>query len=175
MAFFKDTVAGTREGIAPQHNPLPREPERPVGSEVLRRTVEPAEARPHAPARAEAKESLIAADLTIEGKIEGAGNVRIAGRFKGDVQVQGNLTIESGAHLAGQVKARQVTIGGELQGNIDGATKVEILETGALIGDVKAGSLTVAAGSRMRGQVEFGWTDKAAPKTEIPRGNGPSA
>ncbi|MGH8211848.1 MAG: polymer-forming cytoskeletal family protein, partial [Rhodanobacteraceae bacterium] len=30
-------------------------------------------------------ESLIAPDIAIEGKIEGAGHVRIAGRFKGDV------------------------------------------------------------------------------------------
>ena len=43
------------------------------------------------------KESLIASDLTIEGKIEGAGSVRIAGKFKGDVNVQGDLTIEAGA------------------------------------------------------------------------------
>ena len=42
-------------------------------------------------ARGELKESLIAADLTIEGKIEGSGHVRIAGSFKGDVNVQGNL------------------------------------------------------------------------------------
>ena len=53
--------------------------------------------------RGPAKESLIAADLTIEGKIEGAGHVRIAGRFKGDVNVQGNVTIEQGAHVTGQV------------------------------------------------------------------------
>ena len=42
------------------------------------------------------KESLIAADLTIEGKVEGSGSVRIAGQFKGDVNVQGDLTIEAG-------------------------------------------------------------------------------
>jgi hypothetical protein len=30
-----------------------------------------------------------------------------------------------------------------------------------IAGDVKAGSLAVAAGSRMRGQVEFGWDEKA--------------
>ena len=29
-----------------------------------------------------------------------------------------------------------------------------------LTGDLKAGSLTVSAGSRMRGKVEFGWDDK---------------
>ena len=113
---------------------------------------------------AQLKESLIAADLTIEGKIEGTGHVRIAGRFNGDVNVQGNLTIETGAKLTGGVRAQKVIVAGELEGNIESAQKVEVLESGALIGDVKAGSLTVAAGSRMRGQVEVGWGDKHAGK-----------
>jgi cytoskeletal protein CcmA (bactofilin family) len=107
------------------------------------------------------KESLIAADLTIEGKIEGAGHMRIAGRFKGDVHVDGDLTVDPGAHLTGQVYARTVTIAGELHGNIAGAVRVEVQESGLIVGDVKAGTLTVAAGSRIRGQVECGWEDKS--------------
>ena len=109
----------------------------------------------------QAKESLIASDLTIEGKIEGAGHVRIAGRFKGDVNVQGDLTLDAGAKLTGSVRARKVVIAGELEGNIDGAQRVELLQGGVLVGDVKAGTLTVAAGARMRGQVDFGWEDKS--------------
>jgi cytoskeletal protein CcmA (bactofilin family) len=108
----------------------------------------------------EPKESLLAAGLTIEGKIEGSGHVRIAGSFKGDVHVQGNLTIESGAKVTGGVRANTVVIGGELEGNIDAASRVELLQTGVLNGDLKAGSLTVAAGSRMRGRAEFGWDEK---------------
>ncbi len=98
--------------------------------------------------------------MTIEGKIEGSGHVRIAGNFKGDVHVQGNLTIESGAKVTGGVRANTVVIGGELEGNIDAASRVELLQTGVLNGDLKAGSLTVAAGSRMRGRAEFGWDEK---------------
>ena len=173
MAFFKDTVSGVQP-VAPTREAPPREPDRPVvAAESPRRPVEVPE--PRSSPRTEFKESVISADLTIEGKIEGNGHVRIAGRFKGDIQVQGNLTIESGAHLTGQVKAKQVTIGGELQGNIDGAGRVEILETGVLVGDVKAGSVTIAAGSRMRGQIEFGWGEKGAPKAEFPRGTGSAA
>jgi len=113
-------------------------------------------------ARVEQRESVIASDLSIEGKIEGAGHVRIAGKFKGDVRVDGNLTIDQGAQLTGQVSAAVVTVAGELQGNIIQAKRVELLDSGIIAGDVKAGSLTVAAGSRMRGQVEFGWEEKGS-------------
>lgn len=127
----------------------------------------PSAAATPTPARAaarEVKESLIASDLTIEGKIQGTGHVRIAGQFKGDVNVEGDLTIEKGAKLTGGVRASKVTVAGELEGNIESAQRVELLESGLIAGDVKAGSLTVAAGSRMRGQVEFGWEDKAGRK-----------
>lgn len=117
--------------------------------------------------RGDGKESLIASDITIEGKIEGAGHVRIAGRFKGDVHVQGNLTIEQGARLTGEVRANTVIVGGELEGNIEAASRVELQQSGVLIGDLKAGSLIVAAGSRMRGRAEFGWEDTAATAQPI--------
>lgn len=127
-------------------------------------------------AQRELRESLIASEITIEGKIQGSGHVRLAGRFKGDVHVQGNLAIENGAKLTGGVHAATVTIGGELEGNIDSASRVELLETGVLNGDLKAGSLTVAAGSRMRGQVEFGWDDQApALKSSIVKTGGITA
>ena len=114
------------------------------------------------------KESLIAADITIEGKIEGGGSVRIAGKFKGDVKVQGDLTIEAGAKLTGGVRADKVTIAGELEGNVEQSSHVDLLQTGVVMGDLKAGSLTVAAGARMRGQAEFGWDDGKGSKAGKP-------
>ena len=109
-------------------------------------------------------ESLIAADIMIEGKIEGAGSVRIAGKFKGDVNVQGDLTIESGAKLVGSVRAEKVTVAGELEGNVESAAQINVLASGAVIGDVKAGSVTIASGARMRGAVNFGWDDSKPAK-----------
>jgi cytoskeletal protein CcmA (bactofilin family) len=110
------------------------------------------------------KESVLGAALTIEGKIEGTGDVRIAGRFKGDVRVDGNLTIEPGAHIGGEISADTVTIGGEVEGNVNASTRVTLLETGQLAGDLTAKSLTVAAGSRMRGRAEFGWDELETTK-----------
>jgi cytoskeletal protein CcmA (bactofilin family) len=164
MALWKDTNPGTGPtATAPgtASTPHPREPEKtnvaPLSPDLGRRP---------APQRGEAKESHISADLTIEGKIVGSGHVSIAGRFKGDVQVDGNVSLEAGARLEGHVKAVVVRVGGELIGNIENAKRVELLETGVINGDVKAGSLTVAAGSRMRGQVEFGYEGEARAKSE---------
>ena len=128
MAIWKDPTPAKAE---PARFDAPPPGELPV-------TMPTANAATPTPIRAvdsPARESVIAADLTIEGKIEGAGHVRIAGKFKGDVKVQGNLTIEQG---------------------------------GVINGDLKAGSLTVAAGSRIRGHIECGWDKdgKSAAKTE---------
>ena len=112
--------------------------------------------------RLDVKETLIASGLSIEGKIAGTGHVRIAGQFKGDVQVDGNLHIEPGAKHQGEVRASTVTVSGELTGNI-GAKHIDVTATGVIVGDVKADTITVASGSRMRGHVEFGWGDGIAP------------
>jgi len=115
----------------------------------------------------EARESIIAAEITIEGKIDGAGHVRLAGRFKGDVHIDGDLTVEAGAKLTGSIRAHSVAIAGEVEGNIESASRVELLESGILNGDLKAGTLTVAAGSRMRGRAEFGWGDEQLSKSSV--------
>src|SRR6202042_1895415 len=168
MALWKDTNSGPATGPASSAPPPPspppmREPERtnvaPLSPEAARRPVKEAQ-------RSDMKESVIASDLTIEGKIVGTGHVRIAGRFKGEVQVDGNVTLDTGAHIEGQVRASVVVVGGELVGNIESAKRVELLETGVISGDVKAGSLTVAAGSRMRGQGGFGWEGETRTKSE---------
>ena len=118
MALWKEQSG--KETVPPMADPglngsesMTYSPDRPLPGTA---SVEPA--RRPATAGAPAKESLIAADVTIEGKIEGAGHIRIAGRFKGDVNVEGNVTVESGAHVTGQLRANTVVVSGEVQGNI---------------------------------------------------------
>lgn len=166
MAIWKDT---------PQTSTPPPASPRPA-PQAEKSTVAALNPEPNrAKERAELRESVIASGLHFEGKIEGAGHVRISGRFKGDVHIEGDLTIEPGAQLAGQVRAGTVSVAGELQGNIESARRVELAEGGIITGDVKAGALTVAAGSRMRGQVEFGFEEKVAKAHGEARGLGSGA
>ncbi len=159
MAIWKDSSPAKKDAPATPEPTVLREA--PPVAEFAAAAPTPTPVASPRPAP-DTKESLIAADRSIEGKIEGAGHVRIAGRFKGDVNVQGDLTIEKGAVLTGGVRARRVIVAGELEGNIEAAAQVELQASGAVIGDIHAGSLTVASGSRMRGNAEFGWQDKGA-------------
>lgn len=118
-----------------------------------------------------AKDSIIGNGLVIEGKIEGEGDIHIAGNFKGDVRVNGDVTVEQGARVSAEISAVTVTVGGQVEGNINASTQVKLLQSGQLIGDLKAKSLTVAAGSRMRGRVEFGWDDHDTKKIELIKKN----
>lgn len=58
---------------------------------------------------------------------------------------------------------------GDLEGNIESAERVELLDSAVLNGDLKAGTLTVAAGSRIRGHIECGW-DEADERTRAKPG-----
>jgi cytoskeletal protein CcmA (bactofilin family) len=171
MALFtqqtrKDDPFVKPEGRAePAAEPEPfAAPVHPAAPIPLRSVERPVPASPSPTARV--SESIVAAGLTIEGKIEGTGNVRVAGRFKGNVSVKGEVTIEPGASIDGEVKAETVFVAGEVRGQIVSSSLIEFKESGTLVGDLKAGSLTVVAGSKMRGRVEFGWKEGELDSTD---------
>jgi cytoskeletal protein CcmA (bactofilin family) len=154
MALWKDTMQNEQGERTEVEQPPPASA--PV-------SVSPMPARKEVSAR-DRRESIFGPGVSIDGKIEGDADLRIAGKFKGDIHIKGNVNLERGAHLAAKVHADTVTIGGELEGNIVANAHVNLLESGQLIGDLKAKTLTVAAGSRMRGNVEFGWTESESAK-----------
>jgi len=80
------------------------------------------------------RESVFGPGVTIEGKIEGDADIRIGGKFKGDIQIKGDLNLDKGAKVSAKVQAANVTIGGELEGNVIAGAQVKLLESGQLVG-----------------------------------------
>ena len=76
-----------------------------------------------------------------------------------DIVAEGDLHIDAPASVEGHVLAGEITVNGTLQGNIESARHVELKQGSTVTGDIKAGTLSVTAGARMRGNVEFGFTD----------------
>ena len=147
MALWKETTENEQGSAPAQESASPS----------------PAPLRKEIPAQ-ERHESFFGPGVTIEGKIQGAADVRIGGKFTGNIEINGNLKIDKGARVAATISAATVTIEGEVEGNVSASAQVKLLESGQVIGDVTAATLTVAAGSRMRGKVEFGWTGSESAK-----------
>lgn len=148
MALWKETTENGQGGVpaqpqATQPNPVPPRKEISV---------------------TERSESFFGPGVTIEGKIQGDADVRIGGKFTGNIEIKGNLKIDKGARVAATINAATVTIEGEVEGNVSASAQVKLSESGQVIGDIKAAALAVTPGSRVRGKVESGWTGSESAK-----------
>lgn len=141
---------------APQASPVTTAP---IAAATTSPTPAPRESAPK-----DRNESVFGAGVSIDGKIEGDSNVRIAGKFKGEIIIKGDLTVEKGANVSAKVSATNITLAGEINGNINASAHVKLVESAQVVGDLKAATMTVASGARMRGHVEFGWSASESAK-----------
>lgn len=122
--------------------------------------------------------TVIGSQTFIKGRIEGSGDLEIAGRVEGDVSVTGEITVEKGGLVAANLTAERLVIHGAVKGDLS-ADSI-ILEPGArVVGDVKAARVSIAPGALVRGYVETSGSGgarksqkheapKAAPKAAAP-------
>jgi hypothetical protein len=109
----------------------------------------------------------ITAPFAEQAVLLAVGDVKLKGAcLRCQVKCNGKLFLES---------EKGSLVGGEVRGQIVATARVEFKETGTLIGDLKAGSLAVAAGSKMRGKVEFGWKEGEIEDTPPMESGGSSA
>ena len=96
-------------------------------------------------------ESTIGANTHIKGDIQGDGGLRVDGIVEGSIELTGNLVVTESAKIRAEIKANNISVAGALQGNVT-ATRVEILDTGRVWGDLTVKSLLVNEGAYFRGQ-----------------------
>ena len=101
--------------------------------------------------------TVIGDGLTVKGELSGAGDLRILGRFEGQITLTGTVRVEEGAEVDANIFATAIVIGGAVRGNLSAAERVEILPTGVLTGTLKSGSLTAAEGASVKGEV---WVER---------------
>ncbi len=99
-------------------------------------------------------DSVIGPGIHFKGTLTGAGSLRIDGTFDGTINIQGPLLITDGAKVTAEVRAGAVSVGGSLKGNIY-ASKVEILSTGRVWGDLVTTAFATEEGAFLRGQVRM--------------------
>ena len=97
--------------------------------------------------------SVLGEGISWQGKISGAGGVRIEGAFDGEIEVRGLVVIaERGRVSCDHIKAETVIIAGSLKGDIT-ARKVQISSTGRVWGSVMTTSFSTDEGAFLKGQI----------------------
>lgn len=100
-------------------------------------------------------DSLIGENIKIIGKIEGKGNLRVDGFIEGDVSYDGNIVVGETGKVYGNIKAGDISLAGTIHGNVDSKTKLVILPTGTLIGDIEVPSFIVHENARFDGNCKM--------------------
>ncbi|MBN1487776.1 MAG: polymer-forming cytoskeletal protein [Anaerolineae bacterium] len=111
-------------------------------------------------------ESVIGPNTHFRGDLQGDGGLRIEGVMEGTVDITGNLVVSESARVFAEIKANNISIAGAVKGNIS-ASRVEILDTGRVWGDLTIKSLLINEGAYLRGQTYMP-QDIQPPQLEAP-------
>jgi len=99
---------------------------------------------------------LIGKGITVRGEITGTGDLHVAGRMEGKVNLTGTLVVEEGAEVEADVNATAIVVGGQVRGNLMASARIELLASGRIQGSCRAQSLVVREGALLNGKVSAG-------------------
>jgi cytoskeletal protein CcmA (bactofilin family) len=106
----------------------------------------------------DAKRSVLASDLTVEGDVLGGGPLLVQAVVTGNIR-GAEIFIDTTASITGDVDAGNLAVAGKLRGKVV-ADRIEIEATGHVIGHLTYQSLTVQEGGMFEGELR-----KVAPPT----------
>lgn len=111
-----------------------------------------------------AETTVIGRASFVRGRVNGTGDLEIAGRVEGDVTVTGEVTVESSGLVSANISARRIVVRGAVKGDLNADDALH-LESGArVVGDLRAPRIAIAPGGLVRGHVQTGAAGAAKPR-----------
>mgnify|MGYP001371869614 CR=1 FL=1 len=105
-------------------------------------------------------DTLIGADLRVEGNITSTGVLRIQGDVQGDVSCDadsgGTIVVGKSGNITGSVKAPHIVIGGHVSGPLHSAESIEIQEGACVVGDAFYRTIDIHVGGVLEGTLTPG-------------------
>ena len=101
-------------------------------------------------------QTIIGRAVFIEGSIRGKENLVIEGRLKGSIVLEGHqVTVGPQGQVEGEIFAENITISGQMAGNVNAKNKVEITKDADFSGEIKAKRMSVEEGAYIKTVVEL--------------------
>lgn len=113
-----------------------------------------------------ARTSIIGPTSIVIGNLSGRGDLEIAGRVQGDVDVLGLVQVREEGTVLGSIRAQDVRVAGHVEGSVT-ARATLVLQAGANVqGELIAARLGIEEGARIHGSVR---TETPEATSEEPR------
>jgi cytoskeletal protein CcmA (bactofilin family) len=119
-------------------------------------------------------ESLIGEHTSFEGTLKTEGAVRLLGSVQGEIESKSLIIVEEKAHVTARLTAAQITVAGQVDGQIYCQGRVEIRPTGRVTGEINAGALIVQEGAYFDGNSKMA-TGGASSTNNVRGGAGSEA
>jgi len=101
-------------------------------------------------------QSVIGPQTSFSGTLNSETSVRILGSVDGEINSSQAVMIEEQARVKAKVSAEAITVAGEVTGELHCAGRVEILPSGRVHGEIKAGTLVMQEGAFFEGNLKMG-------------------
>jgi len=100
------------------------------------------------------EEKILDVDASMQGSLtfKDAVNLRINGKFEGNLETRGNLTVGPTAVVLADILGDNVIIGGRVKGRITARERLTILPSAIVEGDIYPAKLNVAEGAILEGR-----------------------
>ena len=89
----------------------------------------------------------------LQGRLEIQGDLKIQGNVEGELKATGDVTIDSTAAIQASIEGSNVSVRGQVTGNVTAKRRLTLGGSGRLNGDVKVARLTVEDGATLNGNV----------------------
>ena len=110
-------------------------------------------------------DTIVGSNTSFEGSFVSSGNVRMDGQFAGSLEISGNILVGESAEIHADIDARNISIAGTVRGNVTGS-KVQLLRTGRIWGDISASALTTEEGAFIDGKITMVGHAATRPPTD---------
>jgi cytoskeletal protein CcmA (bactofilin family) len=151
MQFRNHNVekSGAKEPILPV--PQPGAQPTPERQDTVAPAAPAAARRDDAPVPAAPSDLLLGRGARFEGKLTFEGTVRIDATFIGSIVTNDVLVVGEAARIDADITCGTIIVHGEVNGNIQAKTGVEIHRSGKVRGDLETPSLMVERGALFHG------------------------
>ncbi|TAN31522.1 polymer-forming cytoskeletal protein [bacterium] len=90
---------------------------------------------------------------SLHGRLEIQGDLKIQGNVEGELKASGDVTVDSTAAIQASIEGSNVSVRGQVTGNVTAKRRLTLGGSGHLNGDVKVSRLTVEDGATLNGNV----------------------